>query len=83
MKVRVLSPAEQRLIQAGLARLGDRAADELYGQLHASDGVALVLVDNREREPYQDRTQGPHSAHTCARVGACVDGHVIGSGAGR
>ena len=47
MNARVLSDDEHRLLMRGLARLGERQADQLYGRLHPTDGKRLLLVDLR------------------------------------
>ena len=50
MNTRILTDDEHRLLMRGLAALRERSADQLYGQLHPTDGKRLLLVDLRNEE---------------------------------
>lgn len=45
MNARVLTRKEQRLLMRGLAMVREQASDRLYGQIHPSDGIRLVLLN--------------------------------------
>lgn len=58
MNARMLTRDEQRLIQHGLAQLHERAADQLYGKLHETNGKRLILV-NIHDEPLDQSEEVP------------------------
>lgn len=57
MKVRMITEDEQRLLQRGLSKLGEQAADQLYGRLWRVDGKVLLLVDLEGTPPDQEETE--------------------------